>query len=365
MADKVTSIEDAIRAAQGVAAKPPAVERNTAPATKLLVPVTEFLAEMTPPVWVLQGVMQQGQVHALTAITNHGKTAIGLLLAVCIATGTRFAGREIMPGAVLILCGEDPIGFRTRLRATMAALKVEIEDVAGRIIVLPHSLPLRSHLDQIKDEARAAGVDYSLVMIDTSVTYFTGEDENDNLAMRDHALDMRELTELPGRPAVLANCHPVGNATRDSLRPRGGSAFQNEIDCNLTVWAESETATLHWQGKKRGPDFDPIPFEFHGTTLNEGGIPVPTVVAWPISDERALKLKHERRENENKVLFAILHHPNDSIAAWCSACGWDSTKNKSKVHRILGKLKEDGLVKVYRNEWTLTPAGKTEAQGIQ
>jgi len=37
------------------------------------------------------------------------------------------------------------------------------------------------------------------------------------------------LTFLPGKPAVLVNCHPVKNASRDNPLPMGGSAFSNEV----------------------------------------------------------------------------------------------------------------------------------------
>lgn len=333
-----------------------------APPTKLVEPVREFLANVKPPVWTVDGVLQQGHVCAVTAVTNHGKTAVGLYLAVCVATGTAFAGRAVRHGAVLVLCGEDPDGFGIRLHATMAALKVDFADGCENIFVLPMSLPLSVHVDQIVAESTAFGVQFSLVIIDTSVTYFSGDDENDNAAMLNHALDMRELTRLPGRPTVLANCHPTGSATHENLRPRGGSAFMNEIDCNYTVWAENETATLHWQGKKRGPDFDPIPFEFVSHMVEFYGSQVPTVVAWPIDEARETALKQKRRENENRVLYAMLQNPNASISTWCSDCGWDDKKHKSRVHRILHKLKEYKFVEWKRGEWTLTNDGRKEAE---
>lgn len=374
MAEKITDINDAIAKAQATAMKSLSSGRangtGTPPAEAvqgpLLVPIVEWFKESEPPVWVVEGIVQQGYIYALTAVTNHGKTAISLLMGLCVAAGKRFAGHDIRKGAVLMLCGENPEGFRTRLRATLTiALNLEVEDVAGAIVILPASLPLRNHLDQIKSEAAALDLEFSLVIIDTSVTYFTGEDENDNLAMRDHALDMRELTELPGRPAVIANCHPTASADRENLRPRGGGAFLNEIDGNLTVWAEGETAEFHWQRKKRGPDFDPIPFEFHGVSMEDMGVAVPTVYAQPISEERELEIRRKRRESEDRLLYALRSHPGGSISDWCSACGWDPKKSKSKVHRILTRLKEHGLAKVHRGWWSLTPAGEKEAQGIK
>lgn len=176
---------------------------------------------------------------------------------------------------------------------------------------------------------------------------------------------MRELIRLPGHPAVIANCHPTKSADRDNLLPRGGGAFLNEIDTNLTVWADGESALLHWQRKKRGPDFDPLPFEFHGKTLEEHGQKLPTVVALPITEERAKELKRARNEDENRLLYAMLHHPDGSYAEWADACGWNGEKAKSKVFRVMERLKEDKLVEKTRKGMALTAKGREEAKSIR
>jgi len=331
----------------------------------LLIDAAEWLVTGSPPVWIVEGIIQRGQLCALTAVTNHGKTAIGLTLAVCVAMGRKFAGREIQQGKVLILCGENPDGFRTRLMATLEAMNIERAEVAGLITILPVALRLGEYAEQIVEEGIKAGGEYSLVMIDTSVSYFTGDNEDDNLQARSHAWHMRALCELPGRPAVLANCHPTKNATRDALLPRGGGAFTNEIDANLTVWSDGETATLHWHKKKRGPDFDPIPFEFHGKTVEEHGIKVPTVVAMHISDARAEAIFKTHTESVNRVLYAMYQSPDDTFAGWASACGWNGEKSKSKVHRAIEELFDDKLVVKYRRRWKLTESGKQEAQRIK
>jgi hypothetical protein len=353
---------------------PARVSRGTVPAqdsdkkrsdAPLLVDACEWLAVSTPPVYVVEGIVQRGHLCALTAVTNHGKTAVGLLLAICVATGRKFAGREIQQGKVLILCGENPDGFRTRLLATLEAHGLDRGDVAGLITVLPLALKLGEYADQIVQEGRAAGGEYALVLVDTSVSYFSGDNEDDNLQARNHAWHLRALCELPGRPAVVANCHPTKSADRDSLLPRGGGAFLNEIDVNLTVWAEGEAATMHWHKKKRGPDFEPIPFEFHGKTIEEHGVKVPTVVAVHITEQRAEEIRKGRSQEEDRLLYALLHNPEDSFPSLAIHCGWNGDKAKSKVSRVMGRLKDDQLVKKHRGRWVLSPTGKLEAERIR
>lgn len=332
-------------------------------ATPLLYDAAEWLAQEVRQEWIVDGLIQRGYLYTITSPTNHGKTAISLVMALCVASGKAFAGRDVMPGKVLILCGENPDGFRTRTKATLEDLGLEVGDLAQRVVILPRALPLASVVERIVAEARKAPGEYALVLVDTSISYFSGDNENDNLQARSHAWNLRALVELPGRPAVIANAHPPGvGKDREALEPRGGSAFLNEIDTNLTVWSEGETATLHWHRKKRGPDFDPIPFEFHGKTVIEAGMKVPTVVATHITDSRALEIRRGRNHDEDRLLFAMSQKPDDSFATWATTCGWNGDKAKSKISRILERLKEDKLVTRSRKGWVLTGLGKDEAR---
>jgi hypothetical protein len=66
------------------------------------------------------------------------------------------------------------------------------------------------------------------------------------------------IEEIPGRPTVIANVHPVKNAAPDNLIPAGGGNFLNQVDGNLTAAKNDNTTELHWQGKFRGVEFAPM-----------------------------------------------------------------------------------------------------------
>lgn len=332
------------------------------------VPALDFLADVEEPHWVVSGIVQRGYLYALTAPTNHGKTAVSLVMAICIAAGIPFAGCDTMSGHVLILCGENQDGFRLRMLATMESLGVVPGSLAGKLWVYPQAGNLLEIAQGIKDDAQGMG-ELAFVLVDTSVSFFGGSDENDNVAALWHALALRDLTHLPGNPAVMANCHPTGSAAKEGCVPRGGSAFLNEIDTNLSVWADSETSELHWVRKKRGPDFDPLLFEYKALTLEQFGRKVPTVVALPITEERERVIFKTKREEENRVLYEMLRTKDWTFSEMATACCFvSSTGNpmKSKVHRTLGRLLEVGLVKKDRRRgWYLTTAGKEEAERIR
>jgi len=339
-------------------------------------PLASFLDAGDAPVWVIQEIIQQSYVYALTAPTNHGKTAVSMVIALAVASGQAFVGRKVRPGRVLILCGENQDGFRLRLIATLRQMEIDVADLAGRVWVLSHTTGLAYILEQIKKDAETMG-ELSLVLVDTSVSFFTGDNENDNQQAYAHARDLRELSLLPGKPAVIVNCHPSSSAgkdmTRESCVPRGGSAFLNEIDTNLFVWSDGQTAEMHWIRKKRGPDFAPILWEFRESSVEWHGESVPAVVAVPITEEREKQIRDKKMEAECRFMYAMLRTPRGTIREWCLDAGFvlrtganAGGPHVSFGHRVLERLKEYKLAERTRREgWVLTEKGKGEARAIE
>jgi hypothetical protein len=188
------------------------------------------------------------------------------------------------------------------------------------------------------------------------------------------ALLLRSFTKLPGNPVVLVPTHPIKNATRDNLLPRGGSAFLNEVDGNLTLWAEGEreTTELHWAGKLRGPAFDPITFALDkgtcATLVDAKGRRIPSVWAYQATADRAERATARQRDDEDAVLITLHNAPVGSFASWAQSLGWllpNSEPAKSRVHRTLERLRAEKLVTQKRNRWILTKAGKVEAEKLE
>jgi hypothetical protein len=95
---------------------------------------------------------------------------------------------------------------------------------------------------------------------------------------------------MPGRPAVVMATHPTKHADATNLLPRGGGGFLNEVDGNLSLWADGDQATtvLSWQGKWRGMTFAPIAFDLrpcpHPTWKLRNGEPVTIKLAIPTGE---------------------------------------------------------------------------------
>jgi hypothetical protein len=327
--------------------------------TPLVLTAKEFLDGFSPPAYVVNGILQRGYLYSLTARTSHGKTAIALYVAQCVARGVTMHDRGVKAGTVLMLAGENPDDIRARCLIMADAYGFDPADLKMRFIA--GVISIADRLADIRAAAEAIE-DLMLVIVDTAAAYFPGDETNSNAQQAAYARLLRQLTFLRGKPAVLACCHPVKNALRDNLTPMGGSAFLNEIDGNLTLWANSEKQTLlHWQAKFRGPEFDPIAFEISGANServkdSEGRL-MPSVIATPISESTLEAAEVVQEKDEDRLLGLMHKHPKTSFAEFARKMG----TTKIRVQRIIERLKDDKLVQKRRNnKYSLTVAGKKE-----
>lgn len=331
-----------------------------------LVPAAEFIGAYKPLEFVVDGLIPRGSIQSWTGPTGHAKTAVATLLQLCIACGHEFAGREVTSGRVVVLCGENPADYRLRLIATAQALGVQASEL-GNLFVLPYAFAVADGLREVQEEVERCGPVVA-VFVDTSAAYFAGNDENSNTEMRQHASALRRLCTLPGEPAVIVLCHPSKASMRESLLPRGGGAFLAEVDGNLTVWKERERTTLHWAGKLRGPDFEPIVFTVDPCVIESfrdaKGRPVASVVATWSPDGGASAAPDSA---EIELLRAMCAEASGSVASWARRCGWVSQAGgpmKSKVARLLKRLEARGLVlKAADGHWRATAEGQALAHG--
>ena len=332
---------------------------------------SDYVRSFEPPDYLIDKIMLTGRVYSLTAMTGHLKTAFATYAGLAVACGGVCAGLETKRARVLYLSGENDEDQKARTIATAAEFEYAPE--LGYFTVLAGADAIGVLKDEIPHETAKLGP-IGLVIVDTSIAYFGGEDENSNIQLKDHASMFRALGRNLGGATVLILCHPTKNPGKDALVPRGGGAFLAEIDGNLTLYRQEQRVTLHHQGKFRGASFEPIEFCMKLVTLenykDRRGRPIESVVISPISELDAIKMTREELRDEDKLLFELLHHPDLSQREWAENCNWlDENGNgiKSRVNRILKVLESSKLVQRHRDgkKWLLTEAGKKEAKEIK
>lgn len=329
----------------------------------------EFIGGFVPPEYLLDGILQHRFIYSLTAPTGSGKTAFLLLLAAHTALEMPLDGRDLTQGRVVYFAGENPDDVRMRWIAMAEIMGFDASEIDVHFIPGTFSIPDLE--TRIQAQAKTLG-GFTLAIIDTSASYFQGSDENSNTEMGMHARQLRRLTELPGEPCVVVACHPVKNASNENLIPRGGGAFLAEVDGNLIGRKSGNVVDFHWQGKFRGPDFEPIGFRLESVTCtslkDSRDRFIPTVVAKPVSETERQDMQAATIKNEDQLLTLLGGGPQTSMAAMAENLGWHSQKGepqKSKVQKALNKLRKQKLVIHERDRWQLSQKGQEEVSRIE
>ncbi len=334
-----------------------------------LLSLAEFMATYEPPDYIVDGIIQRGRLYALTSPTGHGKTAVAQLLGIYIAAGRNIGAIEVIQGPIVFLAGENPADLCCRMYAACQVYgidptKIPMHVMAGNFPLTPEAA------EELKAEIDAKGINPVGIIFDTAASFFPGDNDNDNVQKGAYARNLRVLTTCDGNPFVLTPSHPVKNPDRDNLLPAGGGAFLNELDGNLTLWGEpvGEVAAMHWQGKFRGADFQPVSFALVqvkiAALLDQKGRPIVSIVATLQTAGQAEDAAKQTLGDENTVLELMRRHPGISQRNLATEAGWVNEKgapSTSKVNRLLHALKKDKLVKLYRGKWCLTDTGKKEA----
>jgi AAA domain len=326
-----------------------------------LLSLRDFLKDFVPPEYLIDGILQRRFIYSLTGQTGHAKTALALLLAVLVGapgTTTMLGNHQVEHGHVVYFAGENPDDVRMRL------IGMGVDPDAVCISVIPGVFDIATMFHPLTDELGRLG-EVALIIIDTSAAYFLGDDEISNTQMGDHARMLRKLTEMPGGPCVLVLCHPIKHVTDPiQLLPRGGGAFLAEMDGNLTVWRRDDLVELH-HNKIRGPGFEPMTFRIERVTtmelMDSKRRLIPTVKVALVSEHEAAAQQEKTRNEDDQLLAALAEDSDRSLANLARACDWvwqNGEPAKSKVERVLKRLKAAKLVNHFRGRWELTSAGK-------
>lgn len=317
----------------------------------------DFLADLAPLEYLVDGILPTGVVYSLTGFAGHGKTTLALQFAISIARGEAFHDRETSKGAVLIMAGENPYNVKWQYAAAIAARglkarELDIHWIQGRFSVAQWSEVVRAKMQQIPN--------LKLIIVDSLQAFFEGDNDNDNSQMVAMAHKMRELAEIESRPAMLVIAHPAGKTpAKDNLVPRGGGAFLNEIDGNLTVWSQDASQqTLHHSQKFRGAGFDPLEWVMHihefPHLADIHGTPLKLPVSRPeLSIERA-----NREVTMNDLLSRYLEAVGQGKAPSEREAAGQWAVSRRKVKAVIQTANDEKLIKRHARTYILTQGGK-------
>jgi hypothetical protein len=363
--------DDLIELAAGAKAYEPAASSNGAdadyvppgepsngPFTRKVKRGGDFLAEYTPIIYAIDGVLPSGAIYGLTAKHGGGKTALAIALTLSCITGKNLIEFEVEQGRVAYVVLENPADFRMKLAANCYVHGVDWTMLNKGLTVLDMRLPHAEVMEQLRTDAEENGP-FRLALYDTFQGGFSGAQFNANEDVLKHAIELRQLTTLPGAPGVIVLAHPVKNAQQDNLVPYGGGATMNELDGNLWLWNEGSRIEFGWN-KVRGPEPEKRFFSIEKLGSpdildSKGRQPLLPVIR-AMSAETVDQRNQDDANTGLALLRAIIAEPHATQEKWGKAIGRD----KSRVNRKLQQLRQRKLVDEGLGKWRVTPKGIKE-----
>jgi putative DNA primase/helicase len=208
--------------------------------TDLVEQAIDYDPSQEPP-HLVEGLIGDDQVLAMIGKPGAGKTTIAATLAVAIASGQKFFGREVRQGAVIYVGAEAPVGVRKRL--TAAALEVGIPLVHLPIALIRQPVNLLDveavdrlidgvcrYCEKVEQPAR-------LIIFDTWARTKVGAEENDADATA-MVLEAVDRIRAALRCNVLVLHHP---SKADPRQSRGSTAFVGAIDGEIVAERQEGT----------------------------------------------------------------------------------------------------------------------------
>jgi hypothetical protein len=324
--------------------------------------IATFCGEYVPLSYTIEPTIRSASLYTLTAKTGAGKTAFNVVAALAVATGRAdILNREVTRGRVAYLACENPDDIRMRFTIAAFTFGIDLASLGERVIILDKREKPEAVHAKLKHLAEQEP--FALVIIDTLAAFFDGDNINDSVQGGQFMRRLRPFTQIAGLPSVVVSAHPVKNAPESALVPYGSGAILNEVDGNLTLWKKSDTGivSLHWQGKLRGLEFQPVPFRFDvkacPSILDAKGREVSLPTLRPSSEEAAEDRQQSEAEADRALLRAMVATPGASIRAYADAIGC----SKSAVERRLPRLEKEKLAEKVLGKWKATAKGQRAA----
>jgi AAA domain len=317
-----------------------------------------FCGEYVPLSYTIEPIIRSASLYTLTA-TGAGKTAFNVVAALAVATGRQdVLNREVVKGRVAYLACENPDDIRMRFKIAAYLLNIDLDEIGDRLLILDFRAKPEAVLAELKRLAEQEP--FALIIVDTLAAFFDGDNINDAVQGGQFMRRLRPLTQIAGLPSVVVSAHPVKNASEEALVPYGSGAILNEVDGNLTLWKKPETGlvSLHWQGKLRGLEFEPVPFRFEvmgcPDILDAKGREVHLPTLRPSSAEVAEDRQQAELNTDRALLLAMIAEPGAPQQQWAQAIG----RAKSKANARLQRLKAEKLVDAALGRWSVTAKGR-------
>jgi hypothetical protein len=200
----------------------------------------------------VEGLIPEGALCALIGNPGTYKTFVALDLALCIATGTAWHGRDVVQGRVVFVSAEGAAGLGQRISAWERKHWVTVDDEQFRVITDAPQLLDGADVETLVVSITEAMETPDGIFIDTLARTFDGEENSS----QDMGAYIRALDRL--RTTFTAFVCPIHHLNKAGISARGSSAFFAALDVEVTMTRELDAVQLAITKAKEFSEGEPM-----------------------------------------------------------------------------------------------------------
>jgi len=330
------------------------------------VPVADL--KYRAPEYIIMELFEADTLGLIFGDPGCGKSFLAVDIALSVATGTPFHGRDTKQGSVFFIAGEGHNGLARRFAAWSQARGVSLTGVplfkSERAAQFLDGASARAVADAVAGLAARHGSP-ALIVIDTLARNFGAGDENNTSDMSDFVVAVDDLkARFPGCSVLIV--HHSGHA--DKQRARGAMALKGALDCEYRVEKDGHAMKLVNTKMKDAEPPQDVHFRFEQVDLE--GIAKSAVLEATEPPERQHKLTPSQRLAQETYVTAAAEngiwddggfrgvHVDDWRDAFYSKHTGDSPDAKRKAfQRVRRDLVEAGQMLATDDVYLVRDAG--------
>lgn len=227
------------------------------------------------PQWIIKDFLPKADIGALYGESGAGKTFVALDMALAIARGESWLGRDTVKGRVVYIAAEGAGGLRNRLEAYCIANEITLDGLPIQIIpAAPNFLDSADCLEVAKS-IRAGSEDgiagcsgaADVIFVDTLAQVTIGGNENAAEDMGKAIANCKNIHVATGAMVIVV--HHSGKDASKGLR--GSSVLKGALDVNVEVYRDERDTSLRrmkLEKLKDGEDGDEWEFRLSTVELS-------------------------------------------------------------------------------------------------
>ncbi len=314
------------------------------------------ICEYEAPAYLVQGLLVADGMSAVIGKPKTGKTYWTLALALSVATGRTFYGRDVTQGRVTYVCSEGGIArFRQRVAAWCRHHGIDSRTLNDRFGLVSSRVDLLTP-ENVKELLAALGGSRMLVVLDTLARTMGGnenaqEDMNHYVAACDR---IREATE-----ATVVVVHHVGkDAKRGS---RGSSVLPGAIEAEITITKTAVGHVMCVTEDRHGASDQREVYRFEEVPEPGGrGGPVPGVLVR--EQDEVMEAKARREEELHRIRDHALDMDGEPSARLVDWVKNHMDKPKRTAQRLVAEALSEGSEAAVVHDGCLVWREKPEAE---